>query len=159
MSDARDFLNMYNDKLARKGFMILPKTMRETRKGLRKNVSAMKKKRPTGETFVIEVNGEFAGFVEIHNLNEKYHEHQGTIGYCLVKKFREKGITTEAVKLITNYAFKKYKLKRIDGWCRTFNKASARVLEKAGYQLEGILRKNKFRNGKYLDDMVWAKVK
>lgn len=43
--------------------------------------------------------------------------------------------------------------------CRTFNKASARVLEKSGYKLEGILRKNKFKDGKYLDDMLWAKTK
>ena len=43
--------------------------------------------------------------------------------------------------------------------CRTFNKASARVLEKAGYIHEGTLHKNKLSNGKYLDDMIWAKWK
>jgi RimJ/RimL family protein N-acetyltransferase len=43
--------------------------------------------------------------------------------------------------------------------CRTFNKASARVLEKAGYKYEGTIHKNKFLNGKYVDDMIWAKWK
>ncbi len=157
MSDAEGFLEIHKDKAARKGFMTFPKDIKESRKDLQEKISAMKNK--TGETFAIEINGEFAGYVELHDLNKKYHEHQGSIGYCLNKKFRGKGIVTKAVKLVTSYGFKKYKLKRIEGWCRTFNKASARVLEKAGYKLEGVLRKNKFKDGKYLDDMIWAKVK
>jgi len=68
-------------------------------------------------------------------------------------------LATEAVKKVTSYGFKKLKLKRIYGYCRTFNKSSARVLEKAGYKLEGILRKNKYLRGKYVDDMVWGKVR
>jgi RimJ/RimL family protein N-acetyltransferase len=157
MSDAKGFLRIHRDKLARKGFMTYPKNLKEAKKDLKGKISAMKKK--IGETFAIEINGEFVGYVEIERLDKKYYKHQAKIGYCLDKKFRGKGITTKAVKLITDYGFKKYKLKRISGWCRTFNKASARVLEKAGYKLEGILRKNKFKDGKYLDDMIWAMVK
>lgn len=157
MSDAEAFLRIHKDKVARKGFMTYPKNLKETKKDLRGKISAMKKRK--GETFAIEINGEFAGYIEIHNLNKEDHKHKGSIGYCLDKRFRGRGVTTKAVKLVTEYAFKKYKLKRIEGWCRTFNKASAHVLEKAGYKLEGILRKNKFKNGKYLDDMIWAKVK
>ncbi len=157
MSDAEGFLRIHQDKEARKGFMTYPKNIKEAKKDLREKISATKKRK--GETFAIEVNGEFVGYIEIQSLNKKYHEHQGTIGYCLDKRLRGKGITTKAVKLVTNYGFNKYKLKRIDAWCRTFNKASARVLEKAGYKLEGILRKNKFKDGKYLDDMVWAKIR
>ena|SRR3989344_4988192 len=93
------------------------------------------------------------------NLNQKFFEHRAGIGFCMHPLYRRRGITTKAVILVTKYAFKKYSLKRITGWCRTFNKASARVLEKAGYRLEGILRKNKFKNRRYLDDMVWAQIK
>jgi RimJ/RimL family protein N-acetyltransferase len=42
---------------------------------------------------------------------------------------------------------------------RANNKASARVLEKAGYKLEGILRKNKCVDEVYLDDFVYSKIK
>ena len=92
-------------------------------------------------------------------MNQKYAEHKAVIGYCLHPKFRGRGIMARAVKLVTKYAFKKYKLKRISGMCRTFNKSSIKVLERAGYKLEGILRKNKMKDGKYVDDMVWAVVK
>ena len=119
----------------------------------------MKMKKQTHESFAIEVKGEFAGWIEVNGLNKKHAEHRGNVGYCISPEFRRYGIATKALKLITAHAFKKFKLKRIDGWCRTHNQGSARVLEKAGYKLEGILRKNKFKNGKYLDDMVWAKIK
>ena len=42
---------------------------------------------------------------------------------------------------------------------RANNKASAKVLEKADYQLEGILRKNKRVDGIYLDDFIYSKIK
>lgn len=159
VSDTGDFLEMFRDKESRSGFMVFPKNIHAAKRSIRKNIHSMKKAKPTSETFAIIINNEFAGFIEIHNLNKKFQEHQATIGYCLAKKFRNQGIATEAVIMLTNYAFKKYKLKRIDGWCRSFNKASAKVLENAGYKLEGVLRKNKFKDGKYFDDMVWAKIK
>jgi len=140
--------------------MSTPKSVAEVRGGIKEAIKEMnKKKKPSFEKFAIEVNGECAGWVNIHDLNQKHQEHRGIIGYCLHKKFRGKGIMSKAVKIITNYAFKKYKLKRLSGLCRTFNKASARTMEKAGYKLEGIMEKNKKKNGKYLDDMIWAVVR
>jgi len=159
MSDAKGYFECQQDKEAKKGFMTVPSSVEDAKKEVKKIISQYRRKKPENEQFVIEINNEFAGYVSIDDLNEKHFEHRAGIGYAIHPKFRGKGITTKAVKLITNYAFKKYNLKRIVGWCRTFNKASARVLEKAGYKLEGILRKNKCRDGKYLDDMIWAKVK
>jgi ribosomal-protein-alanine N-acetyltransferase len=158
MSDAQLYLESQLDKEAKKGFMSTPKTLSEAKKEIRERLLATKKGK--AETFAIEVDGIYAGFVNIHDLTKKErYKHTAVIGYCTHPKYRGRGITTKAVKLVTDYAFKKYKLKRISGWCRTFNKASSRVLEKAGYKLEGIMRKNKFKDGKYLDDMVWAKVR
>ena len=81
------------------------------------------------------------------------------MAYWIGKKYRNKGIMTEAVKLITKYAFKKYKLKRLVVYTRSFNKASRSMLEHAGFKLEGILRKNKWKKGKYLDDCIYALVR
>lgn len=158
LKDAKLYFESQQDKDAKKGFMSTPQTLDEAKKEIKEKLSAMKKS--TGETFAIEIDGEYAGYVEIHDLTTKErYRHTAVIGYCIHPKYRGKGIATRAVKLVTSYAFKKYNLKRISGWCRTFNKASVRVLEKAGYKLEGIMRKNKFKDGKYLDDMIWAKVK
>lgn len=157
LDDAEAYFQSMQDSFTKDGFMKVPKNINESRNEIKEKIFATKNK--TGETFTIEVNGEYAGYIELHDMNKKYHEHKAEIGYCLHPKFRGKGITSKAVKIVTDYAFKKYKLKRISGWCRTFNKASAKTLENAGFKLEGILRKNKFKEGKYLDDMVWAIVK
>ncbi len=159
MSDAKGYFECQQDEMTKKGFMTTPASLAEAEKSVREKLVEYKKRKPHVESFVIDVNGEFAGFIDICDLYEKYFEHRAKLSYCIHPKFRNKGLATKAVKVVTPYAFKKYKLKRIWAWCRTFNKASARVLEKAGYKLEGILRKNKFRNGKYLDDMIWAKIK
>lgn len=158
VDDAKMYLESHLNKEAKKGFMSTPKNLVEAKKEIKERLEDEKK--GTQETLAIEVDGEYAGFVNIHGLtkNDRY-KHAAIIGYCTHPKYRGKGITTKAVKLVTDYAFKKYHLKRISGMCRTFNKASARVLEKAGYKLEGILKKNKFKDGKYLDDMLWAKVR
>lgn len=159
IEDAKGYFNCQQDKESKKGFMSVPKTIEQAKDEVRQKIEQYGKKKPSNECFAIIINGEFAGYVEINELYQRWKEHKGNIGYCVDKKFRGRGIATKAVKIITNYAFKKYKLKRMTGWCRTFNKASARVLEKAGYKLEGILRKNKFKDGKYLDDMIWARIR
>ena len=152
IKDAQGYLECHKDKEAQRNFMSIPKNLEEAKKEIlhdsNKNIK-----------FAIEVDGKFAGFINLElNDNPKY-KHSAIIGYGIHPDFRGRGLATKATKEITNYGFKKLKLIRISGTCRTFNKASARVLEKAGYKLEGILRKNKFKDGKYLDDMVWAKVK
>ena len=159
LSDAKVFFECEQDEQARKGFMSSPKNAGEVKKSIIKQLREDKKKKPSSEKFAIEINGKTAGWVGLHDLNQEHAEHKGIIGFCLHKKFRGKGIMSKAVKLVTDYAFKRYKLKRLSGWCRTFNKASARTMEKAGYKLEGIMRKNKFKDGKYLDDMIWAVVR
>ena len=159
MSDVQAFFECQQDKQAKMGFMTTPKTLAEAKKEVKEKIAEYKKKKPHSESFVIDVDGNFAGFIAIHDLHEKYFEHRAKLSYCIHPNFRNKGLATKAVKAITPYAFKKYKLKRFWAWCRTYNKASARVLEKAGFKLEGILRKNKFKDGKYLDDMVFAIVR
>ncbi len=159
LSDANEYFECWKDNKTKKGFMSVPKTLGEVKKKIIQKIKESKGKKPTGETFAIEVGDKFAGWVGVDKLNQEFFEHRGNVFYGIHPKFRKKGIATKALKIVTRYAFKKYKLKRLEGWCRTFNKASARVMEKAGFKLEGVLRKNKCKDGKYLNDMVWAIVK
>ncbi len=159
MSDSKAYFECLNDGATKHGFMDTTKNLGEAKKKIRKMIAEYNKAEPHDEYLAIEVGGEFAGYVCVDDLNKEHFKHRGGIGYCIHPKYRGNGLATKATLLITNYAFKKYRLKRMVGMCRTFNKASARVLEKAGYKLEGILRKNKCKNGKYLDDMMWAKVR
>jgi len=113
MSDAKGYFECQQDKEAKKGFMTVPSSVEDAKKEVKKIISQYRKKKPENEQFVIEINNEFAGYVSIDDLNEKHFEHRAGIGYAIHPNFRGKGITTKAVKLVTNYAFKKHNLKHI----------------------------------------------
>jgi [ribosomal protein S5]-alanine N-acetyltransferase len=78
------------------------------------------------------------------------------IGYFLDKNNNGKGYTTEAVKLMVEYAFNTIKLHRIEAGVMPHNIASIRVLEKAGFHKEGLAKKNVMINGKWEDHQVLA---
>jgi len=78
------------------------------------------------------------------------------LGYALDKSHNNKGYTTEAVKLIVDYAFRKLHLHRIEAGVMPHNIPSIRVLEKAGFHKEGIAKSNVKINGKWEDHQVLA---
>lgn len=78
------------------------------------------------------------------------------IGYDLDQKSNGRGYTTEAVRLVVDHGFNTLKLHRIEAGAMTHNIASIRVLEKAGFQKEGIARQNVHINGKWEDHQTLA---
>ena len=108
------------------------------------------------DDFVIDVDGSAVGMIGLFEIIPKL---KAKTGYFIGKKYRGKGITTKMIKEITKYGFKKYKLKRIFAHVNVENKASAKVLEKSGFILEGIEKKNWVKHGKYHDQFLYAKIK
>lgn len=159
LSDAQVLFEIEIDKDNIKNMMSYDDDIKYIISGIKDQQKEYKKSKPSNEQIIIETPEGVAGYISIHGLNQPFTEHKAKMSYGLHPKFRGKGITTNAVKLVTKYVFKKYNLKRIEACCRTFNKASARVLEKSGFVLEGIHKKDLTKNGKYLDNMYWAIVK
>lgn len=85
------------------------------------------------------------------------HRFTAELGYWLAEPFWGKGIMTSAVAAITDYGFAQFKLNRIYAEPYTSNPASARLLEKAGYRLEGTLRASVVKHGRVLDQFMYAK--
>ncbi len=107
-------------------------------------------------TKVIEYNGEFVGSVGIIP-QIGWKSHIAEIGYWLGEDYWGQGIATEALKLMTEYAFLQLQYKKLFAPVLAPNKASMRVLEKCGYQLEGILKYEVSQEGKYFDIYHYAK--
>ena len=78
------------------------------------------------------------------------------IGYWLAEPFWGKGIATAVLKEMTQYTFKNFKYNRIFASVFDGNKASERVLQKAGYKKEANLRKSVYKKGKFLDQYVYS---
>src|SRR3989338_4091593 len=108
-----------------------------------------KLKNPKAIKFAIDIKGDVVGSIGFHKIDRK--NKRAEIGYWLGKDYRGMGIMTKAVKQMTNYGFKKLKLKRIYAYVFAHNKASTRVLEKVGFKLEGKMKKHILKNRKFVD--------
>lgn len=69
------------------------------------------------------------------------------------------GLGTSAVNQVCNYIFENTGIIRIFAEPFAYNIASCRVLEKAGFQFEGLLRNNAIKNGKVLDMRMYSLIK
>jgi [ribosomal protein S5]-alanine N-acetyltransferase len=85
--------------------------------------------------------------------------HIAELGYWLAKPYWAQGIMSRVARRFCDAAFTDWDLVRITAHVFSFNIGSARVLEKCGFNLEGVLRKNSFKNGQYLDDKLYALVR
>jgi RimJ/RimL family protein N-acetyltransferase len=78
------------------------------------------------------------------------------IGYWLGEEYWGRGIATEALIAVTQHAFATHDLCRVYAHVFEWNLASARVLEKAGFTLEGRLRKSVTKAGRTIDQLMYA---
>lgn len=85
--------------------------------------------------------------------------HSTEIGYWLGRPFWGQGIMTDVVRVAVEHAFTRWNVVRIAAHVHDFNQASARVLEKNGFQCEGLLRKRVRKNGQFLDSRLYALVR
>ncbi|MEY3973583.1 MAG: hypothetical protein RJA71_895 [Actinomycetota bacterium] len=97
----------------------------------------------------------FAGVISLHTINIK--NHVAEVGYWMEKSMRGKGIATAAVSMITDYGISTIGFRRIDGLADIDNQASQKVLMKAGFEKEGILRNKVTReDGQQIDMALFA---
>ena len=86
------------------------------------------------------------------------HRFSTEMGYWLAEPFWGRGITTQAIKAVTEYVFAERGLHRVYAEPYAHNRASCRALEKAGFVLEGIMRANVVKDGRILDQFLYARV-
>ena len=108
--------------------------------------------------FCIEIDEAAVGGIGIHP-GQDVHRHTATVGYWLGEGFWGRGIMTEAVAALTDFCFQNFPLRRISAEVFANNPASARVLEKAGFTLEGRLKNNVLKDGELLDSLLYARTK
>ncbi len=115
-------------------------------------------RKPGTCSLAIIVDGAAAGAIGLI-FGEDIYARTAEIGFWIGEEFWGRGIMTEAVKGLTGYAFSNFPLARIFAGVFEWNKASARVLEKAGYSFEARLRNHVTKNGRTVDELIYAKVR
>jgi RimJ/RimL family protein N-acetyltransferase len=105
----------------------------------------------------IEVDGKAVGGVG-YVPGQDVERFSAEIGYWLGEAFWGRGIVTEAVALVTAHAFDQLNFLRLFALPFADNPGSIRVLEKAGYVREGLLRASSVKHGVPKDQFMYAKV-
>jgi ribosomal-protein-alanine N-acetyltransferase len=108
--------------------------------------------------FAIATEREAIGSIGLM-LGKDVHRFTAELGYWLAEPYWGRGIATRAVQAMVRFAFEELGLRRVHAEPYAANRASARVLEKAGFLLEGRLRASVFKDGKLLDQLLYAIVR
>jgi ribosomal-protein-alanine N-acetyltransferase len=108
--------------------------------------------------FAIEFQGEAIGAIGLEFFTD-VHRKTAEIGYWLGEPMWGRGFATAAVKAVSEYAFAAFDLCRLQATVFQWNPASARVLEKAGYTMEGRLRSYIFKDNLVCDALMYARVR
>lgn len=104
----------------------------------------------------IEVDGRAVGSIGLF-LGSDVYRMTAELGYWLAEDFWGRGIMTEAVKRICQEGEERWDdLVRIYAEPFAYNTASRRVLEKAGFTLEGVMRSSVCKRGKIYDSCMYA---
>ena len=154
-SDIDAIVKYTNDRsVTRYTFIPFPNTRENVVDFLKR--SQRSEKKGTGLNFGIEykATGEIIGAIGFNAINKNFN--RGELGYWLAKKYRNEGIMTEAVRLVVKYAFTHMKLKRIHVFVEPDNIASIKVLEKCGFENEGLLKKFIKQKKRYKDMCIFA---
>ncbi len=107
--------------------------------------------------FAIEIDGEFAGTIGLHTL--KLSDHCAEVGYWIADSYRGKGICTEALLILTDFSLSVMRFRRLEALADFDNKASQRVLERAGYNRDGLLQSRVTKpDGRQIDMVLFSKV-
>ncbi len=105
----------------------------------------------------IEYGKRFSGVVSLQNFDSRHH--LAKIGYWVAKEMRGKGVAVRAASLICAYGMHQMGLRRIEGLTLPGNEGSAKVLLKAGFKFEAVLKSRVTRqNGDQSDARLYALV-
>jgi RimJ/RimL family protein N-acetyltransferase len=108
--------------------------------------------------FAIEEEGRLAGGVGFDPLPD-VHRVGAEIGYWIGRPFWGRGIATRALTACARYAFERFPFERLQATVFSWNPASARVLEKCGFKLEGVLRRSVVKGDRVGDSLVYARLR
>jgi [ribosomal protein S5]-alanine N-acetyltransferase len=84
------------------------------------------------------------------------HAHRAEIGYWLGQPYWGRGIMTAAVRAVCRHAFEDLGLAKITAEIFSFNDASARVVEKCGFEFEGYLKRHYLKDGEFIDARAYG---
>lgn len=116
-------------------------------------------KKEDNYSFAIEriSDGQYVGGCGINELDWK--NSVATVGIFLGKPFLSQGYGTDAMNVLVNFIFSEMNLHKVMLYVYAFNERAIKSYQKVGFKIEGTLRSQIFRDGKYHDEMIMGILK
>jgi RimJ/RimL family protein N-acetyltransferase len=108
------------------------------------------------EAFAVVEDERFLGLALAVRINRE--EQTVELGYVVAPSARGRGVATEALRLLTEWALTDLEALRVELWIDVVNEASKRVAERCGYVREGVLRSIYFKQGRRHDFEIWSRL-
>lgn len=104
---------------------------------------------------VLRQNNSHIGNIKIHRI-DKNHKHAEIALIIGEKTCWGKGLGTEAIRLLVNYAFQALKLHKVYAGCYAGNTGSIKAFKKAGFKEDGVMKQHYCCEGSYIDGIQLA---
>jgi RimJ/RimL family protein N-acetyltransferase len=108
--------------------------------------------------FAIVVEDQVVGGIGL-DFRADIWRHSAELGYWLAPDYWGRGIMSSALRAVVDYAFETFAINRLWAGAFDWNPASLRVLEKAGFLYEARLSKSAFKDGEFVDELIYALVR
>lgn len=133
-------------------------TIEESEAGIRRSRLQFMERKDLRLLLVHKKTGQLVGSSGLHRIDWQARKFE--IGYWVRTSCEKQGYVAEAVNAITNFAIHELQANRIEIRCDSRNLRSAKVAERSGFTLEGILRNDKCdEDGSLRDTMIFSKVR
>lgn len=108
-----------------------------------------------GLRLAISIDGKAIGGIGIHPQTDIFRKN-AELGYWLSEDYWGKGIATQAVQQIVPIAFENFAITRLYARVYGNNIASQKVMAKSGFEKEAHFKNSLFKNGQFLDELIYA---
>ena len=108
--------------------------------------------------FAIDVDGQVVGGIGLE-FKPDIWRYAAEFGYWLSPDYWGRGIMSGVLKAVVDYAFATFDINRLWAGAFDWNPASVRVLEKAGFVFEARLKESAYKDGVFVDEVIYAIVR
>jgi RimJ/RimL family protein N-acetyltransferase len=121
-------------------------------------IERYERRRASGEAeaFAIVEDGEFLGLALAPTIDREGLEAE--LGYIVAERARGRGVATDALVALTDWAFEELRIQRLVLIIDVENAASQKVAERAGYVLEGVMRSTHLKQDQRVDAGLWSRL-
>lgn len=131
---------------------------------VQRNLEGIEDLSPNDHNFVavtaLEGGGELViGTVGLAVCPSPRRQHVGTVGIMVHRDYQNMGVGTALMETVLDLADNWLMLVRVDLEVFSDNERAIHLYEKLGFEREGLLRSSAVRNGRYVDELVMARVR